>query len=206
MRYNWTGIHAMLLCWLIPHWSNLFSANWTGKPPHSKRRGRSIAKRSIKNHNPRPVTSPCSLRQREHHKNISSVSVAADTNVDCMLLRRLPAELRSAIWAYAIGGDEFCLITIPWKLTTAPHVDPAAAFDTWDDIALSRYHTTSGCAVQPLTPRRTALLKTCRQIYIEAVELLYSTNTFVLHDCDTLVTLSRSIPPQRLDSIRSLRL
>ncbi len=50
------------------------------------------------------------------------------------------------------------------------------------------------------------LLKTCREIYLEAVEILYSTNTFVLHDLDTLVTLPRSIAPQCLDSIRTLRL
>lgn len=56
-----------------------------------------------------------------------------------MLLRKLPAELRTAIYTYAIGEDVFCLITIPWKLTTAPHLNPAS----WDDIALLRYHAPS---------------------------------------------------------------
>jgi len=86
-----------------------------------------------------------------------------------MQLHELPAELRLALWIYAIGGNVFCLITIPWKLTTMPYLDPAA-LHAWDDMAWqSRYQATFDHAVQPLTPRRRALLKICRQIYLEAI-------------------------------------
>ena len=51
----------------------------------------------------------------------------------------------------------------------------------------------------------TAILRTCRQIYAEAVDLLYTTNTFILYDFHTLTTFAKSIPPQRLNAIRSLR-
>ena len=127
------------LCWLTQCWSHRFPAHWTDKLPHLNLRGRSRTKPS-NGHHPRSLAAPPSpLRQRGYHENISILSVPADTNTNCMLLRKLPAELRSAIWTYAIRGDKFCLITIPWKLTTAPYLDPAA-FDAWDDMALSRYH------------------------------------------------------------------
>lgn len=45
---------------------------------------------------------------------------------------------------------------------------------------------------------------TCRQVYSEAVDLLYSSNTFVLRDFHTLETFAKSVPPQRLNAIRNL--
>ena len=50
-----------------------------------------------------------------------------------------------------------------------------------------------------------ALLLTCRQIHEEAVDLLYSTNNFIIYDFPTFETFARSVPPQRVNAIRSLR-
>lgn len=54
--------------------------------------------------------------------------------------------------------------------------------------------------------QRLSLLKTCRQIYIEAVPVLYSTWKFYLRDMDTLIHLSETLLPQRLATIRTLHI
>lgn len=161
-------------------------------------------------------TSPTPLRPRTEHENISAVAIDMGLNGECTLLTRLPPEVRMMIWGYAVGEDVFCVITVPWKVTTAPYIDPSR-FDLRSDSLMSRYHLAkndpdgstqqlSFPMVRNLAPQRTALLKTCRQIYHEAVDLMYFTNTFVFHDSPTLVDFSKSILPERMDAIRTLRL
>ncbi|EKG18780.1 hypothetical protein MPH_03945 [Macrophomina phaseolina MS6] len=50
----------------------------------------------------------------------------------------------------------------------------------------------------------TALLQTCRAIYREAVDVLYTTNTFDASHPQTFVYFARTIPPRRLAAITSL--
>ncbi|KAH8802731.1 hypothetical protein F5884DRAFT_480604 [Xylogone sp. PMI_703] len=50
------------------------------------------------------------------------------------------------------------------------------------------------------------LLRTCRMIYSEAIDILYSGNTFHFHDPGDIRFFSRTILPHRLASIRSLML
>lgn len=47
------------------------------------------------------------------------------------------------------------------------------------------------------------LLKTCRQIYCEAIDILYANNAFVVHRPETLYFLAETVLPHRLRSIRS---
>jgi len=54
--------------------------------------------------------------------------------------------------------------------------------------------------------QRLALLKTCRQIYVEAIPVLYSNWKFYIRDMETLIHLSTTILPQRLATIRSLHM
>jgi hypothetical protein len=49
-------------------------------------------------------------------------------------------------------------------------------------------------------------LQTCRQIYIESIDLLYSTNTFDVNHAQTLLFLARTILPKLLEAIRHLQL
>lgn len=157
-------------------------------------------------------TSPEPLEVGGRHENISRVPIDEDLNKECALLQGLPPEIRLLIWRFVVGGDEFCLITIPWKLTTAPYIDIVNCGLSSHDHAtasnLSRYHIERiGIAAgEPLVRRRTALLKSCRQIYHEAIDLLYSTNTFVLNDIPTMMMFSKSVLRRRLNAIRSLRL
>jgi hypothetical protein len=48
-------------------------------------------------------------------------------------------------------------------------------------------------------------LQTCRQLYLESSRILYTTNTFNICGVSSLTCLSRSLPLNRLQMIRSLR-
>ncbi|EPE24244.1 hypothetical protein GLAREA_08095 [Glarea lozoyensis ATCC 20868] len=47
-----------------------------------------------------------------------------------------------------------------------------------------------------------SLLKVCRRIYVEAIPILYSQNTFTFERTETILQLSMSILPQRMELIK----
>ncbi|KAH6681471.1 hypothetical protein B0J14DRAFT_215762 [Halenospora varia] len=51
-----------------------------------------------------------------------------------------------------------------------------------------------------------AILQTCRQVYNEAIDVLYTTNTFDVNHPQTLIFLERTIRPIRLASIQNLQI
>ncbi|KAH7342815.1 hypothetical protein BKA65DRAFT_354338, partial [Rhexocercosporidium sp. MPI-PUGE-AT-0058] len=50
----------------------------------------------------------------------------------------------------------------------------------------------------------TALLQTCRKLYVSAISILYGTTIFDFDSLESLITLSTSTLPHRFDSIRHL--
>ena len=125
------------------------------------------------------------------------------TNESCMLLQRIPLEVRLAIYSHVIGNDRCRLITVPWKVVAVP--------DTADNISMAQryfeppvFHTSVPNKTSPV--HGIGLLISCRQIYQEAINLMYSTNTFIFLDFQSLETFTRSIPPTRLNTIRHLEM
>lgn len=55
-------------------------------------------------------------------------------------------------------------------------------------------------------PSLIGILGTCRQVYTEAVEILYNTNTFSINSLWTLIDFSRAIPAPRLASVTQLQI
>lgn len=55
-------------------------------------------------------------------------------------------------------------------------------------------------------PSMIGILGTCRQVYTEAVEILYNTNTFSINSLWTLIDFSRAIPAQRLAAVTQLQI
>lgn len=50
------------------------------------------------------------------------------------------------------------------------------------------------------------MLRTCRRVYTEAIGILYSRNTFDVNGPETMISLSQTLLPDRLNAIRSLQL
>ena len=149
----------------------------------------------------RPISRPTASDPKRLRKQLSKLALSGDANSNSLLLQRLPIELRILIYSHVIGNDRFRLITIPWKVVAALDIDGNLSmnqehFTVTNEIVHTKRFPSNG----------NALLMTCRQVYSEAVDLLYSSNTFVLHDLHTLETFAKSVPPQRLNAIRKLEI
>jgi hypothetical protein len=69
-----------------------------------------------------------------------------------------------------------------------------------------RSHTSALCYCEDDEPPVSAinLLQSCRQIYVESIDLLYSLNTFEFSHCETFIWFSRTVTAERLALIKSL--
>lgn len=170
-----------------------------------------------------------------------------------MLLTKLPSELRSLIWEYAVGGQTLHIIPCLVPSLTRPSrytlIDKGVYYrldyelckwqnEDWVGSSM-RTNSHSACAIwvngngelyfnapqsmlrEDAGYRQTelrflrwwvrkhrflALLKTCRQIYTEAVPIMYSTNRFDFRNLGTLIQFETTVLPQRFNAIRSLTL
>ncbi|KAL8745097.1 MAG: hypothetical protein Q9190_002744 [Brigantiaea leucoxantha] len=151
---------------------------------------------------PTSSTSPVSLAPRSNHQNLSTTSISKDKNQDCLLIRRFPLEIRRIIYQHVVGGDTICLSVVPFRMS---------GHTTHERLPNRRLHPSTERTRFDLTrapsgfiPRRTALLKTCRQIYVEAIDLMYSANVFIISDPHIFLKFIRTIPTQRIDAIQQL--
>ena len=138
--------------------------------------------------------------------NISEVSISSDHASTSPLLR-LPREIRDQIYSYLFVNKFVIRIDkIPHRLTQSRSLYPAS----WND----RQHVQSGprgASEWPIPSNiecklNSALIKTCRQIYLEATPLIYSTNTFQICDLDNLIYLNQTIRLPRMASIKYLQI
>ncbi|KAK4694747.1 hypothetical protein P7C71_g2884, partial [Lecanoromycetidae sp. Uapishka_2] len=177
------------------------------------------------NPSPRPALS---LRRLD----LSSSSLC-DSSSSLGSLRKLPIELRQQIYRYILGDDLLHLDTLTrynddvlhlvnltrydhrWKVRCyscsyvrqPPRYTGFDASESW--IRQTPYH---GHYVHDSSKRPqqlTALLQTSHALYVEASEILYTTNTFAIYSIDNIFTFlafSHSIPASRLASITSLHI
>lgn len=133
-----------------------------------------------------------------------STGYSQQTNVNCHLLNKLPLELRLQIYEYVLGGNLLHLIQIPRRIA---HVR-CRALHVPDHSRQCR--PASRMPLHPwlrtISSANLALLKTCRQIYIEAIDILYTTNTFDINHLSTFISFSQTIRSQRLGAITSLHM
>ncbi|KAL8706959.1 MAG: hypothetical protein Q9201_000007 [Fulgogasparrea decipioides] len=151
---------------------------------------------------PQTRISPCTLKPRADDDNISVLSLDQPTGLQASRLNRLPLEIRQEIYGYVLGREENCLVMLPFKVRATAEKASSAGYIDVMDAAVNQ-----GLVIRDdvfFWPQRTALLRSCRQIYAEAVDLLYSGNTFVIKH--PRVFLAFAVPPQRLNSIRNLRI
>lgn len=112
---------------------------------------------------------------------ISNLSLKYNTQTASLLIS-LPAEIRLQIWQYAVGGNEFRLIQKGNRIGIDRRFDPSSWY-----------------------PKYLNFLLTCRQIYSEAIDLLYSSNTFEIPDPRILIFFhDYCILPKRWNRIQHL--
>ncbi len=122
----------------------------------------------------------------------------------CSFLTKLPLEIRLQIYEYVLGGNLLHLVHIPRRIAhiRCRHPEPSDP--------LRKCRPASRTPLNPwlrgVSTANLALLKTCRQIYCEGIEVLYASNAFDVNDLNTFVSFARSIMPKRLASIKTLHL
>lgn len=136
-----------------------------------------------------------------------------DDQLDCLLLSKLPYDLRVIIYEMVLGGMVLHLSAQSPRSRILHHIcqTPEKVREEGSHHICSGYSTV--CPTS--SPRETfpqasgllPLLVSCRRIYSEAVHILYSTNTFEFTQNFAAFTfLKVMLPPQRLASLRHFRL
>jgi len=142
--------------------------------------------------------------QASHKRKEISVAYNPATNASSPLLCKLPLEIRRKIYAYALGQQVIHILLVPHRITHICCTSPTVT----DFTRVCCPHAGTSPVPQhvPTPPSKipVALLRTCRQIYTEALPVLYGLNTFDINDLSAFVFLAAAIPPKGLASMRSL--
>lgn len=136
-----------------------------------------------------------------------------DDQLGCLLLSRLPIDIRVIIYEMVVGGmvlhlsaqsprsrifHQVCQSPEKFREQGSQHV--CSVYSTVRPTSAPREANAQATGLLPL-------LVSCRRIYSEAIHVLYSTNTFEFTQNFAAFTfLKVTLPPQRLASLRSLHL
>ncbi|KAL8871844.1 MAG: hypothetical protein Q9174_002415 [Haloplaca sp. 1 TL-2023] len=150
-------------------------------------------KRDVRINNPRPLA--------QDRKSISQTSQPCPLQF-CPLLALMPWEIRMQIWRCIVGDNIFDIRLSPGRLTSG--------IVSTDDVGYAHFsrelHDDKwlGGLLQPERLDIIPLLQTCHQVYNEAIDIVYASNTFDIPDVGTLMYFVRGVPDESLVLIRSL--
>ncbi|KAI9876698.1 MAG: hypothetical protein M1830_005904 [Pleopsidium flavum] len=147
---------------------------------------------------PKPL---CANRERK-----LSVSYDPKLNLNSSLLGRLSPELRLQIYGYVLGGNLIHLVLVRQRIAHVCCTSSSPNDFERDCCEIIRHSVVPRSLDLPRSAISLSLLRSCRQIYNEAIRLLYSANTFDVDDLSALLHFSRAILPQRLASITRLHI
>lgn len=164
-------------------------------------------------HAPRPVV----VRKRaltiplEAETSLTTTQKTLDQSQSHLL--SLPLELREMIYKYVLGDTVLHIVHKERKLghlrckavgakeCPLPYRDGGPIREScWGNVDSGNIMTGQVTTDGDIIP----FLRTCRQIYSEAICLLYSTNLFSFADPNCIRHLSATILPSRLNSIKSI--
>lgn len=128
--------------------------------------------------------------------------------VHCALLQMLPYDIRRLVYEIVFTGRVFHIIRLRRRLR---HVECNDCGGKQQQTTCWGIAAVDNKSVQDLESEGFGrgvldLLRTCRQIYTEGIDLLYSLNTFDVMGPESLVSFSTIILPQRLNALGSLQL
>ncbi|KAK6529423.1 hypothetical protein TWF281_008599 [Arthrobotrys megalospora] len=137
-------------------------------------------------------------------------------------LLQLPGEIRNLIYKYALGGHTLHLIKTKNSLSHArcplpflPCQDKSSCCESdYNRVCLPNTFNGASTYEDPDLVQKLALfasytgglILTCRRIYLEASDYLYSSNMFCLNTLDMLIHLRNSISPRHFKLIRHLQI
>ncbi|KAF2705166.1 hypothetical protein K504DRAFT_96633 [Pleomassaria siparia CBS 279.74] len=134
------------------------------------------------------------LRQRSCQRRVDASSPNGSRNATQSPLLRLPGEVRNQIWKYASGDVdvEICIFSHAWLKTQYRFV-----YSTVYDLAGDSMAVDGGIAFN--------LSQTSRQVYAEAVNLVFVFNTFYFWQEEALEACIPRLLPAQVNAITSIR-
>ncbi|KAL9085803.1 MAG: hypothetical protein Q9165_007435 [Trypethelium subeluteriae] len=255
-RAAWSYFTSSLIivtcpCWCLPIWGWVEYDDYQIRKRNSskefQKRRASYAPSPMPDQRERdleiPLEHPVPVRESQSRLKSSKRATTLQqtrSQQQCLLLQKLPLEVRLLIWEHCIGGELLHIVREPGRLghVICPfrRTDPLLDFSSnpftseatrmvieectspnytsnhicWSpedadglsyartpESGLSRLNIGSKQAFLPL-------LQTCRQVYSEALPILYQTNVFDIKSLDALLYLPRTTI--HVDMIRTLRL
>ena len=153
---------------------------------------------------PEPAIIPNRLEPRDEKSNrISMLPREGEGGILHSGLSRLPLEIRQEIYGYVLGREENNFILLSRKKVHAIRGAPPIPYQDLGPYRGCRRHN----GIDPaFWIHRPAILRTCRQIYREAVDLLYTGNTFVFQSPFFLFAFANAVLPYRFNAIRKIRI
>lgn len=140
-----------------------------------------------------------SLKHRRRGKALSNMDIL-DMGQQCTFLISLPGEIRNTIYALVLGNRH---------LRIQESGDPPRQRRIRHEEIMDKEVPQTILDSFPRPSSKLALLQTCRQIYREAADILYSTNNFDMSGIGQIKAFNHFteiISPTRLACIRSLTL
>ncbi|KAF2479239.1 hypothetical protein BDY17DRAFT_328015 [Neohortaea acidophila] len=156
-------------------------------------------------------TAPSSFWQRLPSWSTPEPEQRTNPQTQCALLTTLPLDIRLLIYDMVLGGMAFHIGNDTTGRMTCYICQRAEGIVHDDDHQACLAPTKRRPSASPREDYTQAtgllpLLVTCRQIYSEAIETLYSANTFEFWQNQAALRFLRiMIPPQRLRCIRRFR-
>ena len=125
----------------------------------------------------------------------------------------LPSEIRRQIYLYTLGKKTIHIVPTPSRLghiiciqRGSPNLNSHACWLMKMSGSHVSYHLHGANHSDVRRDGLLNMLQTSRRTYSEAVDLLYSANTFDLINPKSMVLLSEAVLPHRLNAIRSIHL
>ncbi|KAL8994268.1 MAG: hypothetical protein Q9169_005703 [Polycauliona sp. 2 TL-2023] len=132
-------------------------------------------------------------------RNLSDSSLVPPSNPQPSFLR-LPVELRLAIYTMAMGNQRLELKHVSKHIVLQERLEVEVVYFPPGIMTKKKKLVDWNMQLYHLS-----LPLTCRQIYRETIDLLYSSNTFALDEPHALINLTTCcLPPQRLQAIKNL--
>ena len=139
-----------------------------------------------------------------------SGQVTKQIDQTCTLFTRLPPEIRAMIFAEALEGHSVFHIVSLYRRVGHVRCSLAHGTDIERRCIYNRHNFfpifSDKVGDINLSNINLGLLQTCRQMYCEAIKLLYSTNTFDFAHPENFTSFARTVRPQRLAAITSVQI
>ncbi len=113
------------------------------------------------------------------------------------MLSWLPLEIRQQIYGYVLGVEEHSITVFNALREAVNQLGGSSGFN-------HPFCSTPRIIADHPKSQRAAILRTCGQVYTEAVDLLYQRSTFIIRSLDAFSAFAETVAPRQFDQIRHI--